>query len=117
MRSLVLSFLALTACGTDTLDNTAYRRVVDSFDSGDQCIATGNFARCYDTLTFCANGSANAMLEFRQEGHYELQNDAAIAQLPTVTVIFDLQNATSEQLPGRHAWELVTPLQYDCVAQ
>ena len=111
---LVTFLVAASACGSDVLDNTAYRRLVDNFDSYDQCLAEGDFASCYQTLTFCADGRANANLEFRQEGRYEVRQSNAIAQLPTVTVIFDLDTQSSAQLPGRHAWELVEPLYYDC---
>jgi hypothetical protein len=116
MRALCLvSFLVVAAgCGSNVLDNTAYRRVVDGFDSADQCAAEGDFARCYDILTFCDNGRVNAVLDFRQEGSYEVHEDEAIAQLPYMTVVFDLEKASSTQLPGRHPWELVEPLYYDC---
>ena len=107
------SHCILTACSSDGLENTAYRRLVDAFDSEDACLAA--YTRCYDTLTFCANTEVNATLDHAsEEGHYQVKDDSAIATLPTMTVIFDLQSATSEQLPGRNAWELVTPLQYDC---
>ena len=69
------------------LENTAYRRLVDNFDTNDQCLAEGNFAQCYQTLTFCADGRANANLDYRQEGSYEVDNNDAIAKLPTVTVV------------------------------
>ena len=117
MRQLcLLSFLAAMAvgCGNDALDNTAYRRVVDAYDTNDQCLAQGNFATCYQTLTFCANGRAHANLDVRQDGNYQLQDSTAIASLPYVTVVFDLETLTSTQLPGRHPWELVEPLIYDC---
>jgi len=118
MRQLCLvTLLAATAmgCGSDALDNTAYRRLVDAFDTNDQCLADGNFATCYQTLTFCADGRAHANLDVRQDGSYQVQDNQAIANLPYVTVVFDLEKATSSQLPGRHPWELVQPLQYDCV--
>jgi hypothetical protein len=111
---LATLFLVSTGCSSDTLDDTTYRRLVDQFDSYDQCLSDGNFAPCYNTLTFCADGSVNANLEFRQEGHYEVHQSNAIAELPTVTVIFDLDKQTSTQLPGRHPWELVEPLLVDC---
>jgi len=114
VRLLLLASLTLGACASDTLDNTAYRRVVDQFASEDQCVAEGNFARCYDTLTFCADGTANASLDVRQEGHYQVSDDRAVAQLPTMTLVFDLAKQSSDQLPGRNAWELVAPLLYDC---
>ncbi|HEY5923190.1 MAG TPA: hypothetical protein VIV11_16035 [Kofleriaceae bacterium] len=111
---LVTFLVAASACGSDVLDNTTYRRLVDTFDSYDHCLSEGDFATCYQTLTFCADGRANANLEFRQEGRYKVRESEAIAQLPTVTVIFDLETASSEQLPGRHPWEIVEPLYYDC---
>jgi len=116
MRALCLVSLLVAAsgCASDTLDNVTYRRLVDQFDSFDQCLAEGEFAPCYQTLTFCADGRANANLEFRQEGSYQVRDDRAIAKLPAVTVIFDLETASSAQLPGRHKWELVEPLNYDC---
>jgi hypothetical protein len=89
-------------------------RLVDQFDSYDQCLAEGNFAPCYQTLTFCADGRVNANLEYRQQGRYELHDSTAIARLPAVTVEFDLETATSPQLPGRHRWERVDPLSKDC---
>jgi hypothetical protein len=111
---LVLFFMLATGCGADTLDNTTYRRLVDQFDTYDQCLQTGMFAPCYQTLTFCADGHANANLDFRQEGSYQLQDSVAVAKLPSVTVFFDLDKASSPQLPGKHKWELVEPLSVDC---
>jgi hypothetical protein len=117
MRRLILATLvaaAVTGCGADNLENTAYRRIVDAFDSYDQCLAEGNFAPCYQTLTFCADGRANANLDYRLEGPYLVRENEAIATLPTMTLHFDLETASSTQLPGRHQWELVAPLYYDC---
>ena len=111
---LVWVLVAVTGCGPDVLDNTTYRRLVDQFDSYDQCLSEGDFATCYQTLTFCADGRVNANLEFRQEGDYRVRDDQAIADLPTVTVIFNLDTASSAQLPGRHRWEIVEPLSVDC---
>jgi hypothetical protein len=110
----ILAVFAFTGCASDTLDNTTYRRLVDQFDSFDQCLAEGDFAPCYQTLTFCADGRVNANLEFRQQGPYKVDDSRAIAKLQTVTVIFDLEKAASAQLPGRHHWELVEPLSVDC---
>ena len=112
---LVVVLLGLYGCASDTLDeDRTYRRVVDQFDTYDQCLADGDFAGCYQTLTFCADGRANANLEFRQEGTYQVRSTTAITALPTVTVMFDLERATAPQLPGRHRWERVTPLSVDC---
>jgi hypothetical protein len=115
MRAIcLLTFLLAAGCASDTLDNVTYRRLVDQFDTFDQCLSEGNFAPCYQTLTFCADGRANANLEFRQEGPYRVKDDFAIADLPRVTVYFDLEAAAADELPGRHPWELVDPLNYDC---
>lgn len=111
---LVVFFILATGCGSDTLDNTTYRRLADQFDTYDQCLQTGEFAPCYQTLTFCTNGRVNANLDYRQEGDYQVRDEFAIAKLPSVTVYFDLDKAASTQLPGRHKWELVEPLYPDC---
>jgi hypothetical protein len=114
MRALLLVTVLAAGCGAETIDDTAYRRLSDSFDTYDQCLAEGNFAPCYQTLTFCADGRVNANLEFRQEGSYIVREAEAIARLPTMELHFDLEKASSSQLPGRHRWELVEPLYYDC---
>jgi hypothetical protein len=116
MRALrwVLFIAVASGCDQDVLDNTTYRRLVDQFDSFDQCLSQGDFAPCYQTLTFCADGRVNANLTYRQEGDYRVRGDNAIADLPTVTVIFDLETLSSPQLPGRHRWEPVEPLSVDC---
>jgi hypothetical protein len=117
MRGMMLALLvvATTAgCASDSLDNTAYRRLSDSFDTYDQCLAEGNFAPCYQSLTFCADGRANLLLDYRLEGKYIVRENEAIATLPTMTLHYDLESASSSQLPGRHEWELVAPVYYDC---
>lgn len=114
MRALLLITLLASACGSETLEDTAYRRLVDTFDSYDQCLAEGNFAPCYQTLTFCADGRLNANLDIRQEGPYFVRDSEAIAKLLTMQLHFDLEKQSSAQLPGRHEWEIVEPLYYDC---
>jgi hypothetical protein len=114
MRVTWLVLLLLGGCGSDTLDDTTYRRLVDSFDTYDQCLAEGDFAPCYQSLTFCADNRVNANLEFRQEGTYTVIGSQAVARLPTVTAYFDLDKQVSPDLPGRHPWELVEPLIVDC---
>lgn len=109
-----LAAAAMTGCASETMEDTAYRRLVDTFDTYDQCLAEGNFAPCYQTLTFCGDGIANANLDYRLQGKYIVRENEAIATLPTMTLHFDLESASSSQLPGRHRWELVTPLYYDC---
>ncbi|MBL9013256.1 MAG: hypothetical protein JNL83_03715 [Myxococcales bacterium] len=114
MRALLLSALVITGCGSDTLgEDTAYRRLVDQYSTYDQCASSG-FAGCYQTLTLCASGRVRMELDpQRMEGKYTLEDDTAVASFPTMTVRFDLDSATSQQLPGR-AWELVEPVVYDC---
>ena len=114
MRALILSAALLAGCGSDTLgEDTAYRRLVDQFSTYDEC-ATSGFTGCYQTLTLCASGRVRMELDpQRMEGKYTLEDDTAVAAFPTMTVRFDLEKATSQQLPGR-AWDLVEPVVYDC---
>jgi hypothetical protein len=114
MRATCFVLFLLVGCASDTLDDATYRRLVDSFDTYDQCLAEGDFAPCYQTLTFCADGRVNANLEFRQEGSYKVIGSQAVARLRTVTAYFDLEKQMSPDLPGRHPWELVEPLTVDC---
>jgi hypothetical protein len=116
MRAFGLAaILIVTGCARDALDDTTYRRLVDEFDTYDQCLRDGDFSPCYNTLTFCADGRVNANLDYRQEGTYQIRKGTmAIVRLPTVTVFFDLPTASSPQLPGRHPWEVVDPLSVDC---
>ena len=108
-----LCLALLAGCTSDTLDNTTYRRLLESYDSYDHCLEESPNS-CYQTLTFCADGRANANLEFRQEGPYSVRDAVAVAKLQTTTVYFDLEKRLSPQLPGRHRWELVEPLVIDC---
>ena len=101
----------------DTLsDDAAFRRLVDDFDSESQCISEGNFAVCYQTLTLCASGRVRMDLVNRpQDGEYTLADgDLAVARFIDMRVEFDLDAKRSAQLPGRHPWEQVQPLVYDC---
>ncbi len=96
------------------LEAAAYRRLVDGYDSYDVCVAAG-FAACYQTLTLCTSGAVRIELDpQRQQGKYTLDGDVAIASFPTMTVRFDLDALRSTELPGRHPWELVEPVVYDC---
>ncbi len=114
MRALLVSALLVTGCGSDTLgEDTAYRRLVDQFSTYEQCSSSG-FVGCYQTLTLCASGRVRMELDpQRMEGKYTIEDDTAVAAFPTMTVRFDLDSATSQQLPGR-SWELVEPVVYDC---
>jgi hypothetical protein len=114
MRALLLAAVVLAGCGSDTLgENTAYRRLVDGYSTYDEC-ATSGFVGCYQTLTLCTSGRVRMELDpQRQDGKYVLDGDTAIASFPAMTVHFDLEHATSAQLPGKQ-WELVEPIVYDC---
>ncbi|MDB4961443.1 MAG: hypothetical protein JWP01_1442 [Myxococcales bacterium] len=118
MRALLLALVVLgTACTDDTLaEDTAYRRLVDDFDSEAQCIADGNFAVCYQTLTLCSSGLVRMDLVNRpQDGEYRLHDSSiAVANFIDMHVEFDLETKASAQLPGRHAWAEIQPIVYDC---
>lgn len=119
MRALllvILATLAATGCTSDTLDqDTAYRRLVDAYDSESHCITEGDFAVCYQTLTLCTNGRVTMDLVNRpQEGSYAVDGNIARAEFIDMEVVFDLEAQRSAQLPGRHPWQRVEPLVYDC---
>jgi len=117
MRALLLAVVVLgSACVTDTLsEDTAYRRLVDSYDTEAQCLA-GGLGACYQTLTLCTNGLVRLDLVSRPEdGEYKLADSSiAVAQFIDRRVEFDLETQTSAQLPGRHSWHEVEVLTYDC---
>lgn len=110
MRHLLL-IVVLAGCTDSTLDeDRAFRRLVDQFDTYEQCIADESFVSCYQTLILCANGRVMIDLDNRpQDGSYELDGDIATAKIGGERIVFDLDKRTSQQLPGRHPWEIVTP--------
>ena len=117
MRALLasLALVGAVGCTDSALDgNTAYRRLVDGYDSELACV-NGGFDGCYQTMTFCANGNATLVLDDTdtQRGSYEVTESVARATLLEMWFDFDLESQSSPQLPGRR-WELVEPLQYDC---
>jgi len=118
MRALLLAALVLgSGCMDDTLsEDTAYRRRVDGFDSEAQCLAQGQLTACYQTLTLCAGGLVRLDLVSRPEdGEYKLADSSiAVARFIDKRVEFDIDARTSAQLPGRHPWEQIHPLVYDC---
>ncbi|MDQ3367541.1 MAG: hypothetical protein M3680_19135 [Myxococcota bacterium] len=120
MRTLLLAAATaaavLAGCTDGTLsDDTAYRRLVDGFDSYDRCLADEAIVSCYQTLTLCANGRVLIDLDNRpQDGRYELEDNIATAIVGGGQIVFDLDRKTSTQLPGRHPWEDVTPSFYGC---
>ena len=115
MLVLVFGVSAGAACTDDTVgDNTAYRRLQDAYDTEAQCLSS-TLDACYQTLTLCTNGRATLDLASRpMKGTYLL--DGTIARTETIDMSFDFDLATlsSPDLPGRHRWELVEPLSYDC---
>ncbi|MBS1122745.1 MAG: hypothetical protein H6Q90_4973 [Deltaproteobacteria bacterium] len=118
MRAALLAVVAcLAACTDTTLGNdTAFRRLVEGFSSYDECIANGSPNQpCYQTLTLCSSGSVLMDLDnHQQEGSYQLDGDSAVlAKFTTATILFDLDTATSSQLPGK-PWERVEPTFYGC---
>jgi len=117
MRALLLAVVVLgTGCVTDTLsEDTAYRRLVDNYESEAQCLSSG-LGACYQTLTLCTNGLVRLDLVSRPEdGEYKLADSSvAVAQFVDRHVEFDLETKTSAQLPGRHAWSQVEVIAYDC---
>ncbi len=116
MRSLLLATLLVAGC-TDTGldDDRAYRRLLDPFDTYDQCLADKSVAGCYQTLVLCANRRVMIDLDNRPEdGSYELDGHIATAQIAGSMIVFDLDSRSSAQLPGRHPWELAMPSFYGC---
>ena len=118
MRAILLAVVVLgSGCTSETLsEDTAYRRLVDGFDSEAQCLAGGALAPCYQTLTLCASGRVTMDLVNRpQDGEYKLADSSiAVATFIDMRVEFDLDTQKSTQLPGRHPWEQTNPVVYDC---
>ena len=117
MRALLLALVvAGTGCTDTTLsENTAYRRLLDAYDSESECLAS-TLDPCYQTLTLCASGRVSLDLERRpMSGEYRLHDGSvAVAQFLDMSLEFDLEARTSPDLPGRHPWLQVTSLTYDC---
>lgn len=116
LTALVLLFAPLaTACTDDAVgENLVYRRLLDSYNSEAQCLAS-TLNACYQNLTLCTNGRATLDLEMRpMKGRYLLEGSIARTELVHMSFEFDLDHLGSPDLPGRHPWELVEPLQYDC---
>lgn len=118
MRALLLAVVVFgSGCMDDTLsEDTAYRRLVDTYDSEAQCLAQGNLAPCYQTLTLCTSGHVRMDLAARpQDGEYTLADSSiVVARFIDMRVEFDLDARVSNDLPGRHPWEKVETIAYDC---
>ena len=111
MRRAELLLLVLAGCTDPSLDeDRAYRRLVDRFDTYDQCIADQSLASCYQTFVLCTNGRVMMDLDNRPlDGSYVIEDNVVTAKISGDMIVFDLERRTSPQLPGRHAWELAHP--------
>ena len=117
MRALLLVILVAGCTDSSLSDDRAYRRLVDRFDTYDQCIADTSFASCYQTLTLCENQRVLMDLDNRPlQGTYVIDGDMAMATVEGQVIQFDLARLTSSQLPGRHDWELAHPSFTGCDA-
>ena len=117
MRTLLGIALLIAGCtdGNTVGKDTSYRRLIDGFTSESACTAQKTFTVCYQTLTLCPNGHVMMALDIdEQDGTYHLEDKMAVADFPTRTVEFDLRTASSPQLPGDNAWQLVTPTFTGC---
>lgn len=112
--ALLLSPLA-TACTDDVVgEDVVYRRLVDAYDSEAQCLSS-TLDACYQNLTLCTNGRASVDLAMRpMRGTYLLEGSIARTETIDMSFDFDLDTLSSPDLPGRHRWEAVHPLVYDC---
>ena len=119
MRSLVLSLLAIAGCTDSSLDDPhAYRRLVDRFDTYEQCIADKTLPSCYQTFVLCTNGRVMMDLDNRPvDGSFSIEDNIVTAQIEGTRIVFDTDKLTSQQLPGRHPWELAMPSFYGCDAE
>jgi hypothetical protein len=116
LTTLVLLFAPLaTACTDDTVgENTAYRRLLDAYNSEADCLSSTVNA-CYQTLTLCTNGNATVDLSMRpMRGTYLLQGSIARTETIDMSFDFDLETLSSPDLPGRNRWAQVESLTYDC---
>ena len=110
MRALLLVVL-VAGCTDSALDeDRAYRRVIDRFETYDQCINDKTVQSCYQTFVLCANRRVMIDLENRPlDGTYDLDGDIAVATVGGGMIEFDLVRKSSAQMPGRNSWELATP--------
>ena len=110
MRALLVIVLVAGCTDSSLDDDRAYRRLVDRFDTYDQCIADKSFASCYQTFVLCTNQRVMMDLDNRPvEGTYVVEGDMAKATVEGTLIQFDLARLSSPQLPGRHDWELANP--------
>jgi hypothetical protein len=113
MRALMV-ILVLAGCADESVDDRAYRRLVEPYDSYDQCLADKSQASCYQTFVLCSNGRVMMDLENRPvDGTYAMDGSLARARVEGDLIVFDTDKRTSAQLPGR-SWELASPSFYGC---
>ena len=112
----VLVALALVAGCTDSSDpDTAYRRLVDQFDTYDQCVQAKPIVSCYQTFVLCQNGRVMVDLENRPlSGTFERDGAVVTAHVEGSLIIFNEETRTSSQMPGKHGWEVAMPSFYGC---
>ncbi len=111
MRALIVVASLLAGCTDSTLEeDQAYRRLVDRFDTYDQCIADKTLVSCYQTFVLCTNRRVMIDLDNRpQDGSYDIEGSIVTAKVAGETIVFDTETRASSQMPGRHAWELAHP--------
>ncbi len=111
MRALLLASFLVAGCSDSALEeDRAYRRVIDRFDTYDQCINDKTVQSCYQTFVLCSNRRVMVDLENRPlDGTYDLDGDIAVAMVEGDMIKFDLVRLSSAQMPGRNVWELATP--------
>jgi len=116
MRGLVFAALALIGCTDDTVSHdTSFRRLVDAYPTFEDCVAATPFEVCYQTLTLCPDGVALLDLENHlEDGKYKVEASIAKMTFVSRTVLFDLDRASSPQLPGAHPWESNDPVFTGC---
>jgi len=117
MRAFLLGLVVTLAAGcteSSLGSDTAYRRLVDAYDTEWACLA-GGLDACYQVITLCANGTATLDLESRPlRGTYLLDGALARAEMVEMRFDFDLETLSAPQLPGRHPWTLAASLTHDC---
>lgn len=116
-RALPVVLCLVAGCTDATVDDDlTYRRLRDDFTSYDQCLAEGNFTPCYQTLTLCPDARVRIDLaNSPQRGTYQIIDSEAVLEFTIMgTIHFDLESASSPELPGVHAWERIEPISHGC---
>jgi hypothetical protein len=117
MRAALFALVVVAGCTDSAVDeDVTYRRLRDQFTSYDQCLAEGNFTPCYQTLTLCPDQRTRIDLNNApQRGSYTLNDSEAVMTFTVMgTIHFDLESASSPELPGVHDWERIDPISHGC---